>query len=241
MFGGLIILAIGMVSFFGTGSFSSYDVLFICAVVIQLFLLISGMETREEFTAVFVFHILATLMELFKTHPSIGSWSYPGSEQALFAVAAVPLFVGFMYSAVGSYITRATKTLSLEYHSYPKTIYTVLVACAIYLNFFTHHYIYDFRYVLLVVIVILFWNTQVHFKVYKKQWSLPFIMTGLLTTFFVWVAENIATYYKIWLYPNQIDAWQMISFGKYGSWFLLLVVSFIIVKTLHLGNNAPND
>jgi uncharacterized membrane protein YoaT (DUF817 family) len=35
------------------------------------------MESLKEVSIIAIFHIVATGMELFKTAPSIGSWSYP--------------------------------------------------------------------------------------------------------------------------------------------------------------------
>lgn len=45
-----------------------------------------------------LFHLVAMGMEIFKTHPSIGSWQYP--EEFRIGIMNVPLFAGFMYSAV---------------------------------------------------------------------------------------------------------------------------------------------
>src|SRR3712207_6887532 len=44
----------------------------------------------------------STIMEVHKT--AIGSWAYP--EASLFRIGGVPLFTGFMYAAVGSYLAR---------------------------------------------------------------------------------------------------------------------------------------
>jgi uncharacterized membrane protein YoaT (DUF817 family) len=45
----------------------------------------------------------------------------------------------------------------------------------------------------------------------------------------IWVAENISTFYKIWLYPSQVEAWHMVGWGKLGSWYLLLLLSLVLV------------
>jgi len=52
-----------------------YDFLFIVALAIQIGLIAFKFETWREARAILVFHIVGTLMELFKTH--MGSWSYP--------------------------------------------------------------------------------------------------------------------------------------------------------------------
>ena len=49
-----------------------YDFLFLSALVFQIFLLITRLESWREASVILIFHIVATLMEIFKTHPSIG-------------------------------------------------------------------------------------------------------------------------------------------------------------------------
>lgn len=137
-----------------------------------------------------------------------------------------------MYSAVGSYISRAQDYLQLTYRNYPNRTYVLILCVVIYLNFFLHHYIYDLRYIILCIIVILFFHTRVEYKVYKKVRSMHFLMTAFLTSVMIWFAENISTFYKIWLYPNQIHSWKWVSLSKITSWFLLLIVSFGVISTL---------
>jgi uncharacterized membrane protein YoaT (DUF817 family) len=54
----------------------------------------------------------------------------------------------------------------------------------------------------------------------------------LLIGFFVWVAENLATFFGAWVYPNQQKAWALVSASKINSWSLLVIVTFIIVADL---------
>ena len=74
---------------------------------------------------------------------------------------------------------------------------------------------------------------------------MPFLLTVLLTALFVFVAENIGTVTRIWLYPNQLEYWEMVPLGKMGSWFLLLILSFALVsiiyrEKLHGANHKTN-
>src|SRR3989338_5257944 len=55
---------------------SRYDFIFLAAVSFQICALIFRFERPREFFVIFLFHILATGMELFKTNPDIGSWMY---------------------------------------------------------------------------------------------------------------------------------------------------------------------
>lgn len=212
---------------------SRYDVIFLAAVGFQVGALLFRLESVREFFVIFLFHLLATVMELFKTHPAIGSWTYPGLEGTLIAIGTVPLFTGFLYSAIGSYISRAFVYLKLSYERFPAYYHLWMLAVLIYLNFFTHHFVYDIRYFLFLYVFIIFFKTTVRFQVYRKQRSMPFLATVVLTALFVWIAENIGTFTSIWLYPSQLEYWHVVSFNKMGSWFLLLILSFALVSIIY--------
>jgi uncharacterized membrane protein YoaT (DUF817 family) len=212
---------------------SRYDFIFLAAVSFQVCALVFRFEKFKEFFVIVLFHILATGMELFKTHPSIGSWKYPGIENALFVLGSVPLFAGFLYSSIGSYISRAFVFLKLTYEHFPRYYHLWIVAFLIYLNFFTHHFFYDIRLFLFSYIFIIFFKTKVRFEAYRKERTMPFLLTVLLTSFFVWIAENIGTLTRIWLYPNQLEYWRLVPFDKIGSWFLLLILSFALVSIIY--------
>ncbi len=210
-----------------------YDFIFLSAVLFQICMLIFKAETPREFLVIIIFHILATGMELFKTNPSIGSWVYPDVKSAIFVIGTVPLFTGFLYSAIGSYISRAFIFLKLRYENFPAYFHLWIIAILIYVNFFTHHFYFDIRYILFAYILLVFYKTKVYFKVYKKERNIPFLITVVLTSFFVWIAENIGTFTRIWLYPNQLENWNLVSMGKMGSWFLLLILSFALVSLIY--------
>lgn len=212
---------------------SRYDFIFLAAVGYQICALVFRLERLREFSVIILFHILATVMELFKTNPAIGSWSYPAIESATFTIATVPLFSGFLYSAVGSYISRAFIFLKLSYDQFPAYFHLWIIAILIYLNFFTHHFFYDIRYILFAYVFFIFWRTKVYFQAHEKRRSMPFLLTAGLTAFFVWIAENIETVTRIWLYPSQIEHWHFVSFNKIGSWFLLLILSFALVSIIY--------
>lgn len=214
---------------------SRYDFIFLAAVGFQICALIFRFERPREFFVIILFHILATGMELFKTNPAIGSWAYPGIGSAAISLGSVPLFTGFLYSAIGSYISRAFMFLKLSYERFPAYYHLWILAALIYINFFTHHFFYDIRYLLFAYVFVIFFRTSVRFEVYRKQRSMPFLLTVALTALFVWIAENIGTLTHIWLYPSQIAAWHFVSLHKIGSWFLLLILSFALVSIIYRG------
>ena len=170
-------------------------------------------------------------MELFKTSDSIGSWYYP--EEYIFGIGNVPLFTGFMYSAVGSYITRVWKIFKFKYENYPSKSYSIILVILIYLNFFTHHYIVDLRWILLALGILLFWKTKIYYKIFDSYHMMPLIMAWFLSAFFVWIAENIATFANVWIYPNQQQGWEMVTWGKFSSWILLMLLSFVLVTLVN--------
>ena len=151
-----------------------YDAIFLLALGYQIVALMFRFERPREFAVILVFHVLATGMELFKTNPAIGSWTYPDMAGVIFALGTVPLFTGFLYSAVGSYISRAFTYLRLSYEHFPGYAHLWILAALIYVNFFTHHFVYDIRLALFAYFILLFWRTKVHFMVYKKGRSMPF-------------------------------------------------------------------
>ena len=61
---------------------------------------------------------------------------------------------------------------------------------------------------------------------------MPVALGFMLVACFVWVAENIGTFYGAWQYPSQIHAWTIVSFHKITSWFLMVIISFIVVAYL---------
>lgn len=208
-----------------------YDFIFLAAIAFQILLLVTRLETLRESVVIVVFHIVATIMEIFKTSDSIASWTYP--EAYVFGIGNVPLFTGFMYSAVGSYIARVWRIFEFEYSNYPGKWATITLVSLIYLNFFTHHYIFDLRWVLLAFTGLLFYNTLIYFKVHHTHRHMPLLLGWFLVALFIWLAENIATYTNIWIYPDQAEKWSMVSLSKLSSWYLLMLLSFVLVSLIN--------
>src|SRR5580700_2011125 len=117
LFGGILLSLILLTKYFWPmhARLARYDFLFLAALIVQALLLILRMETVREAKVILVFHVVGTLMELFKT--SVGSWTYP--EHNFFRIGHVPLFSGFMYASVGSFLARSTRILDMRYTRYP--------------------------------------------------------------------------------------------------------------------------
>lgn len=207
-----------------------YDFLFLAAVLVQAVLYFTGIETKDEVKVIFLFHIIGLVLEIYKTNPAIGSWSYP--EFGYLKIFNVPLYSGFMYAAVGSYISQAWKIFKMEITGWKSYIPSVVLGALIYLNFFTNHFLPDIRWILFGLVVIVFAKVTVYFTVTQRRYYMPLIISFVLIAFFIWVAENISTFWGAWKYPDQIVTWTNVSTQKITSWSLLVIISFIIVAYL---------
>ncbi|GAB2495879.1 DUF817 domain-containing protein [Nocardiopsis aegyptia] len=207
-----------------------YDALLLYGIALTAAFWLLRLETGREVLAILGFHVVGLALELFKVH--VGSWSYPGD--AWTKIGGVPLYSGFMYAAVGSYVVRAWRLLDLGLTDY-RPVATTAVAVLIYANFFTHHWLPDVRAWLAVALVAVTWRTWVHYTVGEARYRMPLSLSFLLIGLFLWVAENVSTLLGAWSYPHQEQAWEMVHVSKLGAWSLLVVVSFVLVATWRQG------
>lgn len=239
LFGGLLLL--GMIAtryvYPDGASLARYDVLVLYAIGIQALFLLTKLERPSEAIVILIFHLVGTGMELFKTE--VGSWTYP--EESVLRIGGVPLFSGFMYAAVGSYFARVARVFEFRWKNYPPVTLTLILAIAIYVNFFSHHYIWDARYLLFAPTAYLFFRCQVFYRVWRWRHQMPLLFGFLLVSLFIWFAENIATFTQIWLYPDQQSGWHMVSLNKLGSWYLLMIVSWVLVTLVHRPQAMTRD
>ncbi len=208
-----------------------YDLLLLVAIVIQASMVWARLETLDELKAVCLFHVVGFALEVFKTSSGIHSWTYP--DFGYTKLFGVPLFSGFMYAAVGSYVIQAWRLLDLRILHHPPLWMAIVVAILIYANFFTHHYIgEDYRWYIAACVLGLYARSTVIFTPYDRERRMPLLLGFVLTGFFIWLAENISTFFGIWRYPNQIGAWATVHVGKWSSWSLLVIMTFTIVANL---------
>lgn len=204
-----------------------YDALLVYVIIVQVLFLILRLETWRELLVICAFHLIGLGLEVFKV--SVGSWSYP--DPGLATVAGVPLFAGFMYASVGSYICQAFRRFDLRVTRYPWLLVTVL-AVAAYANFFTHHWILDLRVPIALGFVVVLWRSRIYFTVGRERYWMPVWLSFLLIGFFLWIAENAGTLLGAWRYPDQEITWRMVHTGKLGSWALLVGLSFVVVAAV---------
>ena len=129
LFAGLFFIAMFLIPKTGWLGISRYDLLLIFAVSVQAAMLYFKLETWDEVKSITLFHLVGFALEWFKTSGGIQSWSYP--EEAYTKIGGVPLFAGFMYAAVGSYIIQAWRLFDLKIKSHPPYWLGTLCALAI--------------------------------------------------------------------------------------------------------------
>jgi uncharacterized membrane protein YoaT (DUF817 family) len=203
------------------------DALLVWCLAVTLVLWLVRWETGREVAVIFGFHVVGLVLELFKVRQ--GSWSYP--DTGLATIGGVPLYSGFMYAAVGSYVCQAWRRLGLRITGY-RAGATACVAALIYLNFFTSHVTWDARLVLALTLLFVTRRTWVHYTVGRHRYAMPLALSFVLIGFFLWAAENAATLLRAWQYPSQESVWTLVHAAKLGSWSLLVVVSIVLVAAV---------
>ncbi|WP_442601553.1 DUF817 domain-containing protein [Paenibacillus sp. KN14-4R] len=234
LFAVIIFSALLVFKFIHIPYIATYDLMLIVCLLAQYILFRTGIETWDEVKVICMFHLIGLALELFKIQ--MGSWAYP--QEAWTKVGGVPLYSGFMYASVASYLCQSWRLLKLELHRYPNPLLTVSLAVAIYLNFMTHHWIWDLRWWLTGLLFIIYWRTYVTFQLGETRLRMPLVASFFCIGFFIWIGENIATALGAWQYPNQQKVWHFVSISKISSWFLLVIVSFIIVAHLKRVKNT---
>ncbi len=206
-----------------------YDFLVIAAVTIQVLMLATKLERWEEAVVIAIFHVVGTVMEIFKT--AHGSWIYP--EANLLRIGGVPLFSGFMYACIGSYIARVWRLMEIRFDQYPPAWTPWTLAVLSYANFFTHHWWPDVRLGLFAFSGLIFWKTSFLFTPDQKVRRMPILLGAVLVSFFIWLAENLGTFAGAWAYPSQRHGWHPVPVDKLGAWYLLIMLSFVLVTLVN--------
>lgn len=230
LFAGLFFLAVFAVPRAGLFGLARYDLLLVIALAIQAAMVLTKLETPDELKAITLFHLIGFALEVFKTSGSIQSWSYP--DFGYTKLFGVPLFSGFMYAAIGSYVIQAWRILDLRVRHHPPYWMAAVAATAIYANFYTHHYIGDYRWYIAACTLGLYARTTVIFRPYDRDRRMPLLIAFVLIGFFIWLAENVHSFLGLWQYPNQIGGWSVVHIGIWSSWSLVVVMTFTIVANL---------
>lgn len=201
-------------------------------------MLATKIEMPKEFGTVFLFHGLGVGLEMFKVNH--GGWSYP--EEAWWKLLGVPLYSGFMYASVGSFILACWKRFEIELVEFRSQRAMTILMVLIYANFFTNYWILDMKPTLLAVALWLFWKTKL---VVRNPLSdgdekarVPLFALFPTLGLALWLAENVGTLFGSWQYPRQTHGWTFVPPDKLLSWTVLVMVSFLLVASLFRDEGA---
>ena len=200
-----------------------YDVMLVYCVALQGIMVRRGMETPRELWAVGAFHLLGLALELQRT--AAGAWSYP--DPGLLRIGRVPLFSGFMYAGVASYLLQAWRRFDLGFERLPPVAIGIALAVAAYASFFV---LPESRAALIALILLLYARTGVRFTVEGGRYGMPLALAFALIGGAIWVGENAGTFLGAWRYPHQAARWRPVEGGKAAAWLLLVVVGFTVVE-----------
>lgn len=210
-----------------------YDALLIYVLIVQLAFVVLRLESWREVAVICAFHLIGLALEIFKVHA--GSWTYP--DAGVVRLGGVPIFSGFMYASVGSYICQAFRRFDLFVDGFRRWP-VVGLAVAAYANFYTHHVIWDLRWAIAVGFVVALWGSTIRFTVGADRYRMPTALAFVLIGTFLWLAENAGTLLNAWRYPDQQNGWRMVHLGKLGSWALLVSLSFVLVAAVKAGEGV---
>lgn len=210
-----------------------YDALLVFVLTVQITFVALRLETWRELGVICAFHAIGLALEVFKV--SVGSWSYP--DAGVVRLGGVPVFSGFMYASVGSYICQAFRRFDLRVGGF-RWLPVSLLAVAAYANFFTHHVLPDLRWIIALGFLVALWGSTVHFTVGGERYWMPTVQAFVLIGAVLWLAENAATFLGAWSYPDQQNGWHMVHVGKFGSWALLITLSFVLVAAVKAGEGT---
>ena len=146
----------------------------------------------------------------------------------------MPLFSGFMYAAVGSYIARVSRIFDFRSLHYPP-VWATVPAGRRHLRQLLHP---SLRLGSALAAVCgnrpaVLATCEVHYQVFRFRHRMNMLLGFFLVALFIWFAENIGTLAAPGSIPTRSRAGHMVSLGKFGSWYLLMIISFVLVNLVH--------
>ncbi|MCP4805863.1 MAG: DUF817 domain-containing protein [Proteobacteria bacterium] len=222
LFPGFVLGALAVSQALSVPGLPRYDALLVAMLAFQVGLLVTRVETPLEFGTIFGFHLMGVTLEMWKV--AHGGWAYP--EDAFSKVLDVPLYSGFMYASIGSFIFALGRHLDVRIAGWSR--WAVPLGVFAYVNFWTNVWLPDLKPLICVLALAVFWRT----RLYVMDRKVPILFVFPVLGVAVWMAENWGTLFGSWEYPRQLDGWTWVPEDKLGSWTVLCMVSAVIVARL---------
>ena len=109
----------------------------------------------------------------------------------------------------------------------------MLLAIAIYVNFFSHHFLPDMRWLLFAWTLLLFGRVRIYFTVDRVQRWMPLIVAGAADGLLPVGGGECRHGDRNMALSRRAHGWQLVSLQKLGSWYLLLIISFVLVTIVN--------
>jgi uncharacterized membrane protein YoaT (DUF817 family) len=225
LFAGLFFIPFFITPTTGMLSIARDDILFGLAIGIQIWMHKTKLQSNHELKMVILFYVLGFILEYFKLKTATGietlahtSWSN---------INGVPLFVGFIYAALSSYMMQAWRLFTLRIRHYPPYWMAITLAGLSYLHFFSQH---DYVAYFTACAVGLYGPSLILFKSHSRERQAPLLLSAILIGGFIYLANSICHFYSL---SNPISPWP--NTHQSQSVFLLIIFSIsIIVHSKHL-------
>lgn len=208
-----------------------YDFLLLGCLLVQAALVWTRFETPGEAGALLLFHALGFGLEAHRV--ALGAWAYP--EEAVSKVLGVPLYAGFMYASVGSYVAQAWRRCKLRLSGEPPLPWQLALVGATYAHFLLGAGL-EVRLGLTAALLLAYRRTRVGFTVGGERFRMGLPLSLGLIAAFVYLAENVATGLGAWVYPHQAGGWRPVHPGKWLAWALMLTPAVLIVARMRAGD-----
>lgn len=230
------LLALSKVLPLGDWGLARYDFLVLGCLLVQVALLWTRFETPREAALLLLFHALGFGLEAHRV--ALGAWAYP--EEAVSKVLGVPLYAGFMYASVGSYVAQAWRRLRLRLSVEPPLAVQVGLVGATYAQFLLGAGL-EVRLGLTGALLLAYRRTRVGFTVGGERFQMGLPLSLALIAAFVYLAENVATGLGAWVYPHQAGGWRPVHPGKWLAWALMLTPTVFIVAGMRAGKERAGN
>jgi uncharacterized membrane protein YoaT (DUF817 family) len=240
LFGALMLaLLVGTFLFWPRdAALARYDFLVVASLSIQIALLALKLERWDEALVILVFHVVGTVMEVFKT--AHGSWIYP--EPSLLRVERRALVHGLHVRLCRQLHRPGIRLFDITFIRYPPFWSTWILAGLAYVNFFSHHYgrisasaCSPSRPDLLAELV----------PVHARREAAPHAgdpRPGAGRAVHLDRREHRHPDGGLGL-SQPADGWRLVSINKLGAWYLLMLLSWVLVSLVHRpeGPEAPRN
>lgn len=229
LFPGLVLTVLALTQWIQVPGVARYDVIFVVLLAIQIGLVVFKVETPREAATIFLFHALGVTLEGVKVNLH-GGWSYP--DPAVLKVWNIPLFSGFMYASIGSFLLGAAKQWQVRTEGFPKLPIAIAFTAAVYGNFIANVWLPDAKWPLVVIALVLFRKTALVGQIGARAFRVPYLGVFPILGVLLWLAENLGTAVGTWQYPRQAEGWTWVPPDKLLSWAVLTLVSGTLVVLL---------